>query len=123
MAHQPSSIGSGFPPYAVGLAQQARLGALVIYAGAGLSLAEPAGLPTGAEVAKRIHARLQGVFPVLATVQGDDLVAIADAIAGLAGGEEALRLTAVEVADFTSATPTYGHEILANLLLEGVLDV
>jgi hypothetical protein len=123
MVHHPSAINSELPPYAVALAQRARSGRLVVYAGAGLSFAEPAGLPSGAEVARRIHARLKDAFPVLAGVQEDDLVAIADAIAGLPGGEEALRLTAVEVAEFTTATPTYGHATLALMLLEGVLDV
>lgn len=123
MAHQPSAIDSELPPYAVALAQRARSGRLVIYAGAGLSFAEPAGLPSGAEVAKRLHARLKGAFPPLAGVDHDDLVAIADAVAGLPGGEEALRLTAVEVAEFTTAAPTCGHVTLALMLLEGVIDV
>lgn len=123
MAHQPTSIDAGLPPYAVALAQRARAGGLVVYAGAGLSLAEPAGLPLGAQVAQQIHARLKDAFPVLNGVDTGDLVAIADAVAALDGGEEALRFTAVQAAEFTTAVPTYGHCILALLLLEGVLDV
>lgn len=123
MTHQPSAIDSELPPYAVALAQRARFGRLVIYAGAGLSFAEPAGLPSGAEVARRIYARLIDAFPALTGIQEDDLVAIADAVAALPGGEEALRLTAVEVAEFTTATPSYGHATLALMLLDGVLDV
>jgi len=46
-----------------------------------------------------------------------------NAVAALPNGEEALRLTAAGVAEFTTATPTYGHKILALLLLEGMADV
>lgn len=123
MAHQPGAIDAGLPPYAIALARRARSGRLVIYAGAGLSLAEPAGLPTGAQVAEQVHARLRDAFPDLDCVDQGDLVAIADAVVGRDGGEEALRFTAVQTAEFTTATPTYGHCILAELLLEGVLDV
>ncbi len=70
-----------------------------------------------------MHARLKAAFPVLDSIDEGDLVAMSDAIAALAGGEEALRLTAVEAAEFTTAAPTYGHAVLAALLLEGVLDV
>ncbi len=123
MAHHPAAIDSGLPAYAVATAQRARTGRVTIYAGAGLSRAEPAGLPTGAEVAEQIHARLKDAFPALNGVDQRDLVAIADAVAELTGGEEALRLVAVQAAEFTTATPTYGHHILALLLLEGVVDV
>lgn len=123
VVYEPAAIVAGVPPYAVALAERARGGGLAIYAGAGVSRAEPAGLPTGAQAAQRIHSRLRGAFPVLADVDDTDLVAIADAVAMLDGGEEALRFSAVQVAEFTTATPTYGHCILALLLLEGVVDV
>lgn len=108
MVHHPAAISSDLPAYAVAIAQRARTGRVTIYAGAGLSLAEPAGLPTGAAVAEKIHARLKDAFPALNGVDRRDLVAIADAVAGLNGGEDALRLVAVQAAEFTTATPTYG---------------
>ncbi len=120
--HQPEPIDAGVPAYAVALAELGRAGRLVIYGGAGISLAEPAGLPTGAAVAKGIYDRLRDAFPAIAGVNEHDLVAVADAVAVLASGEEALRLTAARVAEFTSATPTYGHRVLALLLLEGVVE-
>jgi hypothetical protein len=123
VVHHPSAINSGIPPYAVAIAERVRTGRVTIYAGAGLSFAEPAGLPTGAAVAEQIHARLKDAFPALNGVDRRDLVAIADAVAGLNGGEDALRLVAVQAAEFTTATPTYGHRVLALLLLEGVVDV
>lgn len=123
MAYQGATIGAGVPPYAVALAERGRAGRLVIYAGAGLSRAEPAGLPSGAEVAERIYHRLHEAFPEIAGCDPRDLPAVADAVVALPNGEEALRLTAVRVAEFTTATPTYGHRVLALLLLEGVLDV
>jgi hypothetical protein len=121
--YKPKRIADGIPPYAVALAEIGRAGRLAIYAGAGLSLAEPAGLPTGPMVAKRLYERLQGAFPQIEDVDPEDLTAVADAVAALESGEDALRFTVVEVAEFTSAVPTYGHQVLALLVLEGVVDV
>lgn len=123
MIHQPARIDAGVPPYAIALAEHGRSGRLVIYAGAGLSRDEPAGLPSGAEVAQRVYDRLCVPFPAIKGCDPQDLTAVADAVAALENGEEALRLTAVQVAEYTTATPTYGHRVLALLLLEGIVDV
>lgn len=122
VTHTPTTIGAGVPPYAVALAEHGRAGRLVIYSGAGLSRAEPAGLPTGAEVAQRLYHRLRDAFPAIDGVDEGSLTAVADAVAVLDHGDEALRFTAVQVAEFTTATPTYGHRVLALLLLEGIVD-
>lgn len=122
MIHAPQPIAAGVPPYAIALAELGRAGRLVVYAGAGLSRAEPAGLPPGAEVAKRLYNRLRGAFPAIDGVDESSLTEVADAVAALENGEEALRLTAAQIAEFTSATPTYGHRVLATLVLEGVVD-
>lgn len=123
MVHAPLPINVGADAYAVALAERGRSGSLAVYAGAGLSRAEPAGIPTGRAIAERLVARLSGAFPTLASVDATDLPSVADAVASLEGGEEALLQATVRVAEFTTATPTYGHRVLAVLLLEGLTDV
>lgn len=102
--HQPSPMINGVPPYAVALAERANArGRVAIYAGAGISLAQPTGLPTGAALAQTIYARLQTAFPALNDVDSSDLTAVADAVAALSNGEEATKLWAIP-----SATQTQG---------------
>jgi hypothetical protein len=107
----------------VALAALGRDRRLVIYAGAGLSRAEPTGLPSGPEVASRTYERLARLLPAIPTCDEDDLTSVADAIASLAGGLPALRETVVNVVEFTTAVPNYGHQALALLLLEGLVKV
>lgn len=123
MSHNPRPVADGVPPYAVELAERGRDGRLVVYAGAGLSMAEPTGLPAGSKVAASLHGRLKGPFPGIDACDPTDLTAVADAVAAQAGGDEALRQTAPRIAEFTTATPGYGHRVLALLLLEGLADV
>lgn len=124
MQHCPSRISASVPPYAVALAgRTVSAGKLVIYAGAGISLSQPTGLPTGATLAAAIHMQLKSAFPILATVDSWDLVAVADAVAALPGGQEALRQTSARSANFKTAKPGYGHRVLAHLMLEGAIDV
>lgn len=124
MQHCPSPVSTSIPPYAVELANRAvSAGKIVIYAGAGLSLAQPTSLPTGAALAAAIHRQLKNAFPVLTTVDPWDLVAVADAVAALPGGEEALRQISAKSANFKTAKPGYAHRILAHLMLEGAIDV
>jgi hypothetical protein len=124
MQHCPSPVAATVPPYAIALASRAiSAGKLVIYAGAGISLSQPTNLPTGAQLAAAIHMQLKSAFPVLATVEPWDLVAVADAVADLPGGEEALRQTSARSANFKTAKPGYAHKVLAHLMLEGAIDV
>lgn len=114
----------GTPPYAIALAKRASTrGKVAIYAGAGISVAQPTGIPLGAGVARTIHATLRTAFPSLNDVEPEDLIAVADAVASLPGGGAALRETAARSAEFRTATPSYGHRVIAYLLLEGVIDV
>ena len=80
MVYQPTTIGTGVPPYAVALAERGRAGRLVIYAGAGLSRAEPAGLPSGSQVAELVYHRLRVPFPEIDGCDPHDLTAVADAV-------------------------------------------
>jgi hypothetical protein len=124
MLHYPSSVATTVPPHAVALAGRSiSAGKIVIYAGAGISLAQPTNLPTGAVLAKAIHARLRPTFAALENTDSSDLVAVADAIAGLPGGIAALRQTSAIAADFRTAKPGYAHRVLAHLMLEGAIDV
>lgn len=124
MQYSPSSIHSNVPPYAVALAARAASPSkLVIYAGAGISVSPPTSLPSGAGLAKALHAHLKDIFDVLGGVEEWDLLGVADAVAQLPGGEDALRQTSARSANFRSATPGYAHRVLAQLMLEGAVDV
>lgn len=95
----------------------------MIYAGAGISVSPPTGLPTGAGLARALHAQLKDAFPDLADVNVDDLLGVADAVAKMPGGEDALRQTSAVSANFRTARPGYAHRVLAHLMLEGAIDV
>lgn len=123
LVYQPRRLMDGQSPHAVALAALARNGRLAIYAGAGLSRAQPTELPSGAEVARRTYTRLATLFPSMPACAENDLTSVADSVASVAGGLSALRETVVHVAEFTSATPNYGHKVLAFLLLEGAVNV
>lgn len=124
MQHCPSPIPASAPPYAVALAARAVSGGkLVIYAGAGISMSPPTGLPNGAGLAAAVHVQLKDAFPALAAVETWDLLAIADAVAALPDGEDALRQTSAKSASFKSAKPGYAHRVLAHLMLEGAIDI
>lgn len=124
MPHSPSPISAGVPPYAVALAARAASASkLVIYAGAGISVSPPTNLPSGAGLAKALYSQLKDIFDVLLGVDEWDLLGVADAVAQLPGGEEALRQTSARSANFRSAVPGYAHRVLAHLMLEGAIDV
>jgi SIR2-like domain len=123
VVYQAGSLGDGQPPTAVALASIAKNGRLVIYTGAGLSRAAPTDLPSGPEVAQRTYRRLSELLDEMPPCDQGDLTSVADAIAGILGGGEAVRQVAVGVAEYTTAKPNYGHHILALLLLEGVVTV
>jgi hypothetical protein len=121
--YKPRRLADGQSPHPVALAALGRDRRLVIYAGAGLSRAEPTGLPSGPEVASRTYERLARLLPAIPACDAHDLTAVADAVASLAGGLPALRETVVDVVEFTTAAPNYGHQALALLLLEGLVKV
>lgn len=124
MSHVPCPVTTNVPPYAFELATHAlSAGKFVIYAGAGISLAQPTNLPTGSALAQEIYSRLKTSFPALDGVDPGDLVAVADAVAALPGGESALRHTSALAANFRFAKPGYAHRVLAHLMLEGAIDV
>lgn len=123
MSDSPARITSELQMPAVALVERGVSGRLVVYAGAGISLAEPSGLPTGAEVARRMHGRLLRPYPELASCPDDDLVAVADVVSAKEGGQLAAQSVAAGVAEYLNATPSTGHRVLAHLMLEGLIDV
>ncbi len=122
--HVPAPMTNGVPPYAIALAERAMArGRVAIYAGAGISMEQPTGLPNGRALARTIYAKLITAFPSLNGADPSDLIALADSVAALPGGGDALRQTAAHAAEFRTARPSYGHRVIAYLALEGVVDV
>jgi hypothetical protein len=104
--------------------ESALRGRLVVCAGAGLSRAWPADLPGGAELGLRLDARLQAlVSGYVPPSDPEDLVAVADAGAALQGGDSTLRTEILRLAGFSEADPNFGHRAIAELLLEGGIDL
>ena len=126
--YKPEAMGT-----AAGAREAARLagiavdGRLVVYAGAGISMADPTRLPSGAEIAERCHRKLADELDSAALDAADssDLASVADAVADGGSPEdvEHVRRTAVGVAGFTTAAPGFGHEVLALLMLESIVEV
>jgi hypothetical protein len=104
--------------------EAAQQGRLVICAGAGLGVAQAAELPSGAELGVDLDLRLADLLNGYQSPPDPaDLIAVADAGAGLEGGEEALRGEVLGLADFKGAEPNYGHVAAAELLCEGAVSL
>jgi hypothetical protein len=102
----------------------ARRGRLVMCAGAGMSRASPTDLPSGAELGNRLNERLESLISgYVAPEHPENLIAVADAGADLEGGEDALRSEVLKLARFLDADPNYGHQVVAELLGEGAIEV
>lgn len=86
-------------------------------------MSSPTELPSGAGVASALHTQLKDAFPVLDAIDAWDLLGIADAVAAMPSGEDALRETSANSANFKSAKPGYAHRVLAHLMLEGAIDI
>ena len=121
MGDQRAPVGRELPHTAITLADSATRNRLTIYAGAGVSVGEPTGLPSGAEIAARLHSRFVAEIPALTECDEHDLLAVANTIEDQTGGQQLLQQTVCQLADFTTAEPGLSHHILAFLLLEGAL--
>ena len=119
--YKPNPLNNAPPALAAELAEIARNRPLAIYAGAGLSQASPTNIPDGATLALLCHERLvETLGPKMQTCPDPkNLTAVADTAAA-AGGRELIRQVAVDVADFRTAIPNFGHELLGLLVLEGI---
>jgi hypothetical protein len=123
LRHKPSPLSKSPSPDALEVARAAFGGRLVLYAGAGLSVAEPAQGPRGEQVAERLRpyvAELLGVPE--ADVTEPDLESLAARIEKDAAHRMAdLKARAARAGDFCGMEPNYGHEVVALLLREGAL--
>jgi hypothetical protein len=122
MAYQCRAISAPVHAAVMLLAAKAREGKLVVCAGAGLSVAPDAGLPSGQRLGEllndRLAARLAGYA---APADPRDLLAVADAAIDAFGGLLPLQYEVLTLADFERATPNLAHRALALLLAEGAV--
>lgn len=105
-------------PAIVLLTSEARDKRLAICAGAGISI--PAGLPSGAELACKLHERFSRVAGYHCATP-NDLLAVADAAAALPDGLAVVQHVVLELAPFSDAPPQLAHRLLALLLAENAL--
>jgi hypothetical protein len=104
------------------LVARARDGHLVVCAGAGLSVAPDARLPSGRRLGELLHARFDGrLRGYVAPDDTADLIDVADAAVAAMGDLLPLQYEILELADFEGATPNFGHRTLALLLAEGAV--
>lgn len=113
-----SPLSTPVDPAVALLAEEARMNSLSICAGAGLSI--PAGLPSGAELARKLHGRFQRVAGYSCSTP-DNLLAVADAAASLPDGLALVQRVVLELAPFSKASPVLAHRLLALLLAEDAL--
>jgi hypothetical protein len=104
------------------LAGHSRERRLVVCAGAGVSMAPPTDLPSGAGVSELLWARVKDLIsPPHPNKQ--DLLAVADRVESLDGGDELLQQVIPQLAAFTSAQTNYAHRALALLRAEDALEL
>ena len=122
MAYEGQPLSAPVHPAVMLLAAKAREGKLVVCAGAGLSVAPGAGLPSGQRLGEllneRLGARLEGYT---APANPKDLLAVADAGVNAMGGLLPLQHEVLTLAAFDRSTPNFGHRALALLLAEGAV--
>lgn len=100
------------------LVDEAWQGKLAVCAGAGLS--RPSGIPSGSELALKLHDRFQHVSGY-ACSKPDKLLEVADEAARLPDGLAAVQRTVLELAPFSTAPPQLAHRLLALLVAENAL--
>jgi hypothetical protein len=105
------------------LVQRARQGRLVLYTGAGVSLAEPAAGPRGSQLADRLRSAVAELLGVnQETLAGDTLERLGARVAAEAADKMSeLRRRAADAAPFCTMEPNYAHEAVALLMREGVV--
>lgn len=109
-------------PAVLVMVAKAREGQLVVCAGAGLSVAAGAGLPSGRRLGELLDARLTDRLAGYASpADTTNLLDVADAALAAAGGLLPVQYEVLELADFDRATPNFGHRALALLLAEGAV--
>jgi len=121
--YRPAPISQPAPGRFTQLVEAAKRGRLVLYLGAGISMAEPSCGPSGWDVANVLRPN---VAQMLGVDEGDLAGLSLEELAQRVAEEdderlETLRVRASEAADFLGITPNFGHEAVALLLREGVI--
>ncbi|MGP0048235.1 MAG: hypothetical protein ACLPZR_05210 [Solirubrobacteraceae bacterium] len=125
--YAPLPLAAGASPAALALARTAVTGQLAFYVGAGVSMSPPTSLPTGLDVQRRVAARARDLLGVEVQSPADDDPTLEElgAAAAALGADvlDQLRELAATAIDFVDAPPNFGHEAIALLLREGLIDV
>lgn len=105
--------------------QAAKHRRLVLYLGAGISVAEPSGGPTGPTVANALRPFVAQMLETdEENLTGLSLEALAQRVAAEAHDRlEELRIRAASAFDFRGMEPNFGHEAAALLLREGLVQL
>ncbi len=124
-AYKPAPLSKIPDARCVQLVESAKQGRLVLYLGAGVSVAEPAGGPKGQDVAKAVRpfvAEMLGIDED--ELDGASLEKMAQRVADeISERLDELRSHAVKVFDFQRIEPNFGHVAVALLLREGLAQV
>jgi hypothetical protein len=121
--HAPLPLGAPSCDAIFPVARAAYDGHLVLYAGAGLSMASPACGPRGPQIADRLRPFVAEIIGApVSEVAETDLESLAARVERDAPQRMAdLKARAAEAADFRAMEPNYGHEMVALMLREGAL--
>lgn len=117
----PQQISDTVPFEYVSLVAELERGHLALYVGAGVSMADPTGLPSGAQAATSLMSLVAGRLNV-GTPAPATLEALADRLEEN-GNLPALKSLAPRAAHFSTAPPNYAHKAIALLLAEGATPV
>ena len=123
--HVPRLLAEAPNPRATELVRDARDGRLILYVGAGLSVAPPASGPQGSIVADRLRSYVAEILGVAnGELAGLNLEALGQRVADEAHERMGdLKDRAAVSQDFRNMEPNYGHEVVAMLLREGLAQV
>jgi hypothetical protein len=123
--YEPKPLGAPLAGDLSTMVQAAKQRRLVLYLGAGISMAPPSSGPTGWAVAERLKpivASMLGTEP--AELEGLSLEKLSQRVADDAPNRlEELRGLAAEAFEFRGIDPNYGHEAAALLMREGLAKV
>ncbi|MHB1537004.1 MAG: SIR2 family protein [Solirubrobacteraceae bacterium] len=124
-AYKPAPLSKVADARCVQLVEAAKKGRLVLYLGAGVSVADPACGPTGRDVAEFVRPVVARILDVNEDeLDGASLEAMAQRVSDEAGERlDELRARAAKTIDFQGIEPNFGHIAAALLLREGLVQV
>jgi hypothetical protein len=121
--YEPKPLSQPPPGRFTEMVEAAKQGRLVLYLGAGISMAEPSCGPSGWEVADFLRPTVARLLSLSDTeLVGLSLEELAERVVETdATRLEALRVRASEAANFKDLSPNFGHEAAVLLLREGMV--